>query len=202
MRSPDEAARIAIAAVGETWPYVLGGGNHKGPTRVQRKDGTYTPIGYDCWGFAYSRCYDEPRTVEGFNRGNPNATVTDAINCDSAIEEAEHFGQRFRVVAGPARIGNLLVMPSIRAGELERRGKRTGTRVRIGHVWIVVGVPAEQPARAYADYDTVQCQASRKPAIKRGPGPTHDARLWSGIMRDEWGIRVLEVVPTRAVEAQ
>ena len=185
MKTPAEAAARAITMVGQLWPYVLGGGNHKGPTRVKRKDGTLSPLGYDCWGFAWSHCYEEPRTVQGFNRGNPRATVTDAINCDSAIEEAEHFARRFQAVE-VARLGDLLVMPSIR--------DKDGKRIRIGHVWIVVGVPAEKPASGYAEYDTVQCQASTKPAIKRGSGPKGDAATYKGKRNEAWRIRVLRVV--------
>jgi hypothetical protein len=167
--------------VGTLWPYILGGGNHKGPTRVKVGNG-YSALGYDCWGFAWSYCYEEPRTVKGFNRGNPKATVVDAINCDSAIEEAEHFGHFFWPV-DIAHIGDLLVMPSIR---------ENGKRVRIGHVWIVTGVPAESPT-TLAEYETVQCSPPR-PAIKLGPGPKSDGRTWRGKTRDEWRIRILRVV--------
>lgn len=184
MKTPQEASVRALAMVGTLWPYVLGGGNHKGPTKVRLANGTMSALGYDCWGFAWSHCYEEPRTVAGFNKG-PWATVTDAINCDSAIEEAEHVGKTFQVVDAP-HVGDLLVMPSIR--------DKNGKRIRIGHVWIVTGVPAEAPA-TLAEYETVQCQASSKPAIKLGPGPKSDARTFKGLTDEDWRIRVLRVLP-------
>jgi hypothetical protein len=185
MRTALDAAACARSMVGTLWPYILGGGNHRGPTKVKKADGTLSPLGYDCWGFAWSCCYDEPRTVEGFNVG-PWASVTGAINCDSAIEEAEHIGKTFQV-GEVAREGDLFVMPSIRGPD--------GRRIRIGHVWICSGVPAERPAPgSYADYDTVQCQASTRPAIKRGPGPKGDGRTFKGLVDEAWRIRVLRVV--------
>ncbi len=183
MNSPTSAASRAVGMLGERWPYVLGTGNHRGPTMTRRKDGP-SPIGFDCWGFI-SYCYQMPRTVLGFNKG-PWATVSDAVNCDSSIEEAEHIGKTYQVVP-IAHIGDLLVMPSIRDAQ--------GKRIRIGHVWIVVGVPAEAPPAGRFDaYDTVQCQASTRPAIKRGPGPKSDARTYKGLTDEAWRIRVLRVV--------
>lgn len=183
MKTPLEAAARARGMIGTLWPYILGGGNHRGPTRVKLANGTMSAPGYDCWGFAWSHCYEEPRTVKGFNKG-PWATVTDAINCDSAIECAENIGKVFRVV-DVARVGDLLVMPSIR--------DKAGKRIRIGHVWIVTAVPAEAPA-TLAEYETVQCHASSKPAIKLGPGPKSDARTFRGLVNDDWRIRILRVV--------
>jgi hypothetical protein len=165
--------------VGTMWPYILGTGNHKGPTK-----GRTGVLGFDCWGFAASYCFDQPRHEPGFNKGSW-ATVTDDRNCDSAIEEAEHIGKAYQVVTVP-RIGDLLVMPSIR--------DKAGHRIRIGHVWLVSGVPAELPPPGrYSDFDTVQCQASTRPAIKRGPGPKTDATTFRGLVDEAWRVRVLRV---------
>lgn len=184
MKSADEAAARARGMLGTLWPYILGGGNHKGATRVN-VDGKPSALGYDCWGFAWSYCYEEPRTVQGFNRGSWS-TVSDAINCDSACEEAEHIGKRFQVVLTP-RVGDLLVMPSIR--------DKNNKRIRMGHVWIVVGVPAEwdEAAPQYSLLDTVQCQASSRPAIKLGPGPKSDATSFRGLINEDWRVRILRV---------
>lgn len=180
MRSPAEAVERALSLKGSPLPYVLGTGNHRGPTR--RNNG---PLAFDCWGFAGAFAFEQPRHEPGFNKG-PWATVSDDRNCDSAIEEAEHIGKHYEVVATP-RIGDLLVMPSIR--DKERR------RIRIGHVWLVVGVPAEWDVEApqYSLLDTLQCQASTKPAIKLGPGPKSDATTFRGLKDEEWRIRVLRV---------
>jgi hypothetical protein len=188
VKTPDEAAARAIAMVGKLYPYVLGTGNKLGPSKRRRDDGTWSPLGFDCWGFV-SLCYDIERHRPGYNK-QPKATVSDDVNCDSAIEQAEHVGatdRLWKVVATP-RIGDLLVMPSIR----DARGKR----IRIGHVWLVVGVPAEwDEARPQYDLlDTVQCQASTKPAIKRGPGPRSDASTFRGLTDEAWRVRLLRVV--------
>jgi hypothetical protein len=189
MKTPTEVVERALSMVGSSWPYVLGGGNHRGPTRVKRADGTLSAAGYDCWGFAWSHCYDEPRTVPGFNEG-PWATVHGAINTDSAIEESEHIGKRFQVVTKPA-LGDLLVFPSIRGPD--------GKRIRIGHVGIVTGLCAEWDPEApqYGELTVVQCQSSRKPAIMKGPGIGWMFRsTFKGARKEEWRTRILRVVTT------
>jgi hypothetical protein len=174
------AVERALSLVGSLLPYKLGTGNHRGPTRYNNG-----PLGFDCWGLAGSFAFEQPRHEPGFNKG-PWATVSDDRNCDSAIEEAEHIGKAYQVVLTP-RVGDLLVMPSIR--------DKNGKRIRIGHVWLVVGVPAEwdEAAPQYSLLDTVQCQASTKPAIKRGPGPRSDATTFRGLINEEWRVRILRV---------
>lgn len=185
--TPDEAITRALSLVGKGWPYVLGAGNRRGPTRVRKEDGTYTVSGFDCWAFADAYAYDHDRHDPGFNKG-PWATVTDDRNCDSAIEDAEHKREGYEVLERPER-GCLLVMPSV-------RDPKTKKRIRIGHVWLVIEVPAEwDPAKPQYDLlTTLQCQASSSPAIKRGPGPRHDGRTFRGETRDEWRLRLLRVI--------
>jgi hypothetical protein len=180
--------------VGSVVPYILGTGNRSGATRLRKADGSMTVPGFDCWGFADAFCYDHPRTDPGFNKG-PWATVSDARNCDSAIEEAEHLGKVYRVVKRPS-LGCLFVMPSIRDPEdKDGDGNRT-ERLRIGHVWLCVGVPAEwdEDRPQFSLCETIQCQASTHPAIKRGPGPKSDATLFRGLVDPAWRIRILEVI--------
>lgn len=192
--TPAEAVERARSLLGKGHPYVLGGGNREGPTRVAKKDQAgkiigYTDPGFDCWGFADAWAYDHPRHDPGFNKG-PWATVTDDRNCDSAIEDAEHTMQAYRVTDRP-ELGCLLVMPSV-------RDPKTKKRIRIGHVWLVTGVTAEwDPAHPQPQYhllETLQCQASKHPAIRLGPGPLHDGRVFRGVSRDEWRIRMLRVM--------
>ncbi len=186
--SPGEAIARAHSLLGKGYPYILGTGNHLGPTRIKKKDGAYTELGFDCWGMAGSYAYDQRRTDPGFNRGKW-ATVSDDRNCDSAIEEAEHIGKAYEVIDTP-EMGCLLVMPSIRD---ENR-----KRIRIGHVWLAAIVPEIDewnPKRP--EYDkiiTLQCQASTHPAIKMGPGPRHDARAFRGLVDEAWRIRMLRVL--------
>jgi hypothetical protein len=175
-----DAVDRALTLLGSSLPYVLGGGNHLGPTRVKR-NGTLSPLGFDCWGFADSFAFQRPRHHPGFNRGWW-ATVADDINCDSAIEDAEHRRQIYEVVTTPRR-GDLLVMPSIRVA---------GKRVRIGHVWLVAGVPAEWDLThpQYELIDVLQCSPS-KPAIKRTMGPKTDGTRYKDKVNQAWRIRIL-----------
>lgn len=188
------AVERAIAMIGAVTPYILGTGNRTGATRLRKGDGSMTVPGFDCWGFADSFCHDNPRTDPGFNRGSW-ATVADARNCDSGIEEAEHVGKAYQVIERP-EAGCLLVMPSIR-DEDDRDGDGNETeRLRIGHVWLVVRVAAEWDAARpqYDLLDTVQCQASTRPAIKRGPGPRYDGTAYKGLVDHAWRIRILRVL--------
>jgi hypothetical protein len=183
-----EAVERALRMVGSAWPYVLGGGNNKGPTRVKRKDGTLTDSGFDCWGLAHSWCYDVPRHRPGFNDG-PWATVSDDINTDSAIEDAEHKRELFEPADRP-NLGDLVVFPSIRGPD--------GRRLRIGHVGIVVGLCAEwdPDVPQYGELTVVQCQSSRKPAIIKGPGTGWLFRdQFKGAKDVRWRSRLLRVKP-------
>lgn len=183
--SPAEAIARIHALLGRGSPYILGAGNHLGPTSVRKKDGTTTPLGFDCWGMADSYAHGIPRHEPGFNKGSW-ATVTDDRNCDSAIEEAEHIGKAYEVIDTP-EIGCHIVMPSIRGAD--------GKRIRMGHVWKAVIVPeAWDPTKPQYDLiTTIQCQASSFPAIKMGPGPRHDGRTFRGLTDDAWRLRMLRV---------
>lgn len=192
--TPAEAVERARTLLGKGHPYVLGGGNREGPTRVAKKDQAgkiigYTVPGFDCWGFADAWSYDHPRHDPGFNVG-PWATVQNDRNCDSAIEDAEHTRQRYAVIDRP-ELGCLLVMPSV-------RDPKTKKRIRIGHVWItssIASVLEWDPAHPqYQLLETLQCQASKSPAVRLGAGPLHDGRTFRGETRDEWRIRMLRVL--------
>lgn len=184
--SPEEAVQRALSMRGRTERYQLGTGDYRPRGDI---DLPFTAkagkVGSDCWGFAGAWAYKLPRHRPGFNKG-PWATVSDDINCDSAIEDAEHLRELYEVVSTPAK-GDLLVMPSIRGPD--RR------RIRIGHVWLVVDVPAEWDAAA-PQLDlltTMQCQASLPPAIKHGPGPRYDGSSFRGMVDPRWRIRILRV---------
>ncbi len=116
----------------------------------------------DCWGFV-SWCLGLPRHVPGFNRGKW-ATVSDDANTDSAIEDAEHLRQMF-VLASRPEPGDLVVFPSVRE-------PKTRKRLRIGHVGIIVDASRclewDPSLPAYDRLEVVQCQASTRPAVKKG----------------------------------
>jgi hypothetical protein len=185
--SPAEAVQRAMSMVGRPEPYILGTGDYR-PRPNEDLPFTRNRVGYgsDCWGFAGAWCYKLPRHRQGFNRGRW-ATVSDDINTDSAIEDAEHLGEIYEVVKTPAP-GDLLVYPSIRG--VDRR------RLRIGHVGIVLAVPPEWDATMpqYALLTVAQCQASRRPAIVSGAGSTWGHKeTYKGLTDEAWRSRILRV---------
>jgi hypothetical protein len=185
--TPEKAVERALSMVGRTEPYILGTGDFRKDSPLPFTTNLYG-YGCDCWGLAGAWCYELPRHRPGFNHG-PWATVSDDINCDSAIEDAEHK-QELWTVADRPMAGDLLVFPSIR--DKDRK------RVRIGHVGIVVGVSAEWDVKApqFGALTVVQCQASKKPAIMKGPGHGWMFRAtFRGLTDDAWRTRTLRAVP-------
>ena len=124
----------------------------------------------DCFGFAVCELYGIRRHRQGFNHG-PWATVSDDLNCNSAIEDADHARELFVRVEKPA-LGTLLTYPTIRLDG--------HPQVWIGHIGIVVGVlrclewDNERPD--YASLDVVQCRGpnGRKPGIIASDGAVWD----------------------------
>lgn len=115
----DAAVRHALAMVGRG-VYQLGAGDLESNNDDPR----------DCFGFAFCECYGVRRHRPGFNVG-PWATVADDLNCNSAIEDADHARELF-VRADRPQPGDLLAYPTIRlAGH---------PQPWIGHVAIVVDV--------------------------------------------------------------
>ncbi len=189
--SPDEAVRRASLMVGRPERYNLGSGNYH-PTQTADLPWTMGPRGYgcDCSGFiCWAFCL--PRHRKGFNDG-PWATVAHDISTDSMIESAEHpqaVDGLFEVVDRP-RVGDLLVYPGIRGPD--------GKRMRIGHVSIVSKLAPEWDPKdpQYGELEVVQCQASRDPAVKRGPGIGWMFRdVFKSARNEAWGTRILRVVP-------
>ena len=187
--SSAEAIQRAVLLVGAKEPYILGTGDYRPGADDLPWTRNAKGLGSDCWGYAGAWCYKLPRHRPGFNK-QPKATVADDINTDSAIEQAEYAGatdRLFEVVDRPA-LGDLLVYPSIRGPD--------GKRLRIGHVGIVVKLCAEWDPEApqYGELEVVQCQASRKPAVMRGPGVGWLFRdKFKGVIDEAWRTRILRV---------
>ena len=80
-----------------------------------------------------------PHKRPGFNHG-AWSTVTDWVNTDSMIQDADHERDLFVRVVDAPRPGDLVVWPSILAGEVDHNARHPGQRERIGHVGIVVDV--------------------------------------------------------------
>jgi len=149
--SADEAVRHALAMVGRG-VYELGTGDLDSNNDDAR----------DCFGFAVCECFGLKRHRPGFNRGSW-ASVADDLNCNSAIEDADHHRELFVHVAGPPRIGDLLCYPTFR---LEGHA-----RPWIGHVAIVVGterlIEWDRAWPTWSFLDVVQCAGpdGRRPGI-------------------------------------
>jgi hypothetical protein len=134
------------------------------------------PLGSDCAGFAISWCYKLRRHRPGFNVG-AWSSVSDDLNCNSAIEDADHEGDLFERVTTPAP-GVLLVYPTIRlVGH---------PNPWIGHVAIVTSVVRcrewdnERPD--YSLLDVAQCCGpnGRGPAVIASDGSiwNHHDHTW------------------------
>jgi hypothetical protein len=170
---------VALSLIG-TGTYRLGTGDAHTP-----RDGES-----DCAGFAICRCYGLRRNRPGFNAGSW-ATVSDDINVNSAIEDADHHRDLFERSDRP-RPGDLLCYPTIRLpGYL---------LPWIGHVAIVVGVGRALEWDPEMDdwglIDVVQCRGpnGRRPAIVASTGlhwVEHD-RTWP---KPEHRSVLLRVVP-------
>jgi len=182
-----EAIQRAVKYVGRG-TYGLG----KGGYDARRPDDPFQNVNgiemADCSAYSIQYAYKLPAHRPRFNEGGW-ASVSDDINCDSAIEDGEHHHELFDVVDRP-RLGDLLVYPSIR----DEHGKR----IRIGHVGIVVGLCAEWgPATPqFGELTVVQCQAARRPAVMRGPASGWMFREgYRGKVDWAWRTRILRVVP-------
>jgi hypothetical protein len=184
---------LRLLATKPVEPYVLGTGDfHPASTIDMPFSKNSFGYGCDCWGFAGSWCYQLPRHRPGFNKG-PWATVADDVNCDSAIEQADHAAKLTDVVwsavADAPRAGDLLVWPSIR--------DKHGARLRIGHVSIVLEVPAEWDwlHPQYGLCKVAQC-APGAPAIRASSGKSWEGReTFRGLTDVAWRTRILRVAP-------
>ncbi len=181
-----EAVLRAKTIVGKGGQYVLGTGDFR-PIAAVYGNGTATGtvdlpwtegdggmVGSDCCGFAITWCYKLRRHRPGFNKGSW-ASVTDDINCNSAIEDADHAGELFERIKRP-ELGALLVYPTFML-----RGARF-----IGHVVIVTGVSRclewDEAAPNYGLLDVAECHGpnGHAPGVvaSTGAGFTRHAALW------------------------
>ena len=163
--------------------YVLGTGDWK-PVGPNTPDVPWTTrdgmLGSDCAGFAISWCYKLPRHRPGYNHGTW-ASVSDDINCNSAIEDARHGRELFEVASGPPQLGDLLTYPTFTLLAPDGTSHKF-----IGHVGIVTGVgralewDAEHPQ--YELLDIAQCRGpnGRKPAVVATDGSVwaHHDTVW------------------------
>ena len=173
------AAERAKSLAGKGGQYVLGTGDYLGddkPPWTVRAGMS----GSDCAGFALSWCYKLPRHRPGYNRGSWS-TVSDDINCNSAIEDAEHTRDLFELVNGVPRVGDLLTYPTFTLLAPDGTHKQF-----IGHVGIIIGManvlewdPAEPQ---YELLEVAQCKGpnGRSPAVVVTDGSVwaHHDTIW------------------------
>lgn len=167
----DEAVARALALVGHG-VYQLGTGDIDTPN-----DGEF-----DCFGFAVCKLFGIRRHRLGFNRG-PWATVSDDLNCNSAIEDSTHHQDLFEPIFTPFP-GALIMYPTIYDGHGKIRV--FDGHLAIGHVKIVVSVDRclewDHDNPDWSLLDTVECRGPNgaKPGIIAGTGAgmvAHDRRM-------------------------
>ena len=90
--------------------YVLGGGDWH-PDWSTPWTTTHGEYGGDCR-VAFLWCYQLPADRPGYNRA-PYATVSDCINYNSLLEDAEHVGDLVERVTDAPREGDILAYPTI-----------------------------------------------------------------------------------------
>lgn len=177
--SAAEAVERALSLVGKGGQYVLGTGDHVGeglPPWTTR-DGV---SGSDCAGFAMCWAYKLRRHRKGFNVGSW-ATVSDDLNCNSAIEDARHERDLFELVTGAPQPGDLVTYPTFKLVGIDGQ-----TRTFIGHVGIVTSVTRvlewDPATPQYELLDVVQCKGpnGRKPAVVATDGSlwAHHDTVW------------------------
>lgn len=160
----DQAVARALALVGRG-VYELGTGDIASSGDDPR----------DCFGFAVCEVYGIPRHRPGFNIG-PWATVSDDLNCNSAIEDADHAGDLFEHALRPEP-GMLIAYRTIRLA---------WHPPFIGHIGIVVDASRclewDPSSPRYDLLGIVQCHGpnGQRPGIVRTDGSiwAHHDMLW------------------------
>lgn len=182
--SREEALSRMLSLVGQDFPYVLGTGDIDGQTT--RSDGKR---GMDCAGAAQCYAYKVKRHRKGYNKG-PWASVTDDVNTNSGIEDAEHGQEIWRIVTDYEDVlpGDLIAYPTIYVKGVKEPF--------IGHVQMVVKVPQWWRRKdGYSALTVAHCHGptGRRPAVtidNGGACDRHDAK-WS---KPEHRTRILRVV--------
>ena len=172
----------ARSLVGKGGQYILGTGDYLGDnlppwTKYYKKTSPwYGKPGSDCAGFAICWAWKLRRHRPGFNVGSW-ATVSDDINCNSALEDGLHKQELFVTLPEGACVqpGDLLVYPTIYLPKVKNPF--------IGHVGLVEVVPIGFKYGDWSALSIIQCHGpnGRGPAVRRTDGTVweeHD---------DKWG---------------
>jgi hypothetical protein len=196
--SAAEAVQRALSLVAAgTGQYELGTGDYR-PRVVAGVlvDEPWTEnggrAGSDCAGFAECWAYKLTRHRPGYNRG-PWSTCSDDLNCNSAIEDAQHARDLFAVVTDAPAPGDLIAYPTIR---LVVNGHAMEW---CGHVCIVVGVSRaasfDITKPDWSLLDVAQCCGpnGRAPAVIASDGSIWNAHdhVWPKPEHRSWLLRAV-----------
>jgi len=167
LASPGNAATGYMLGTGNYHPVTMGGRLIDVPWTQRTDDSGLVHIGSDCAGLV-CWAYKLPRTRPGYNRGIW-ATVSDDLNSNSMIEDADHAQELFRRVAAP-EAGDVLCYPTI----------HLQGHTFIGHVALVIGVDRagawdpKAPAYHLLDIAQVCGPNGRRPACIATDGHVFD----------------------------
>lgn len=183
-----EAVDRARSIVGVGGQYLLGTGDYspKKGKNGQEIDLPWTwkggAQGSDCAGFAICWAWKLRRHRPGFNVG-AWATVSEDINCNSALEDGLHKHELFDTLPQGACVqpGDLIVYPTIRLKVVEN-GKQV-TKSFIGHVGLIEVVPIGFKYGGWSNLTIIQCHGpnGHTPGVVRTNGSIwsrHD-ELWT-----------------------
>lgn len=138
----------------------------------------------DCSGVALAWAFKIPRNRPGFNR-HSKATISNAINTASAVEDARAKRELYEIVTTPAP-GILLVWPTVTVRRWDPVKKKWfRKKLKIGHVSMIESVKRatewnfEEPD--YGLLDVLHCRGprGRRPGVVRETGKVwrdHDRR--------------------------
>lgn len=192
-----------ISMIGVDMPYELGTGGYDSPLNdvPWTKNEKTGKTGADCAGVAMSWAYGIPRHRPGYNHGSWSS-VSDDLNTNSGIEDAEHDQDLWTVVDGDdVRPGDILCYPTIMLrtpdGSDYLRNDDGSIKKWIGHVQMVESVPTgwKRAAGHWGLLHVIHCCGpnDRRPAVVRAIGIAmdhHDA-TWGG--KPEHAVKVLRV---------
>lgn len=180
-----DAVCRARSIVGRGGQYLLGTGDYRPTPAAVFAVATDLPwtllgnqMGSDCAGFAICWAWKLRRHRPGFNIG-PWATVSDDINCNSAIEDAQHKQELFTIApVGDVKPGDLLAYPTFTLKDSSGLVHQF-----IGHVGLVEKVPAGwNPTHSYMALTILQCHGPNgfTPGVVRTDGSiwAHHDLIW------------------------
>lgn len=166
-------------------------GNTPDPAGIFTKDLPWTEVkgeqGSDCAGFAICWCWKLQRHRPGFNVGYW-ATVSDDINVNSIMEDAEHHQELALCEVFQPKPGDLLCYPTFSVKGVDRPF--------IGHVGFIEAVGPGYKAGRYDLLTVIQCHGPNhfKPGVVRTDGSLfmHHDSVWPQVERQCRVVRMRE----------